>query len=425
MKKLELVNLDTDIYTEKLPNGLEIYVVPKNNVNNIYATFTTKFGSRTNEFIPFGEKEMHKFPEGVAHFLEHKAFEQEDGIDPFSIFTKNGADCNASTDRFKTTYMFSGPTNFKENINTLLDFVQTPYFTDENVNKEKGIIAQEIEMYKDNPFREGYDKIILNTLVKNPVRYSVGGTVSSIKKITKEDLYRCYNTFYNPNNMFVVVTGNVEPKEVISIIKENQEKKKFKKIKLITTKEYDEPDSVEKEEDKLEMNVTIPKMFLSYKFNIKDFKDDDNLGLYFSIYTDLKFGPTSVFSEKMKKEGIITYDVDFSLTKIDNHMLVVFDDETNKPNELIKNIKTEYSKVNITKQDFERKKKSLLASSVYMSDNIYSLNNKIVNDIIHKDGLKNDIYDIIKNLDYDKLIEIFKNISFENTSKLVINPKQS
>ena len=171
MKKIPLTELDTNIFFEKLDNGLEVYVVPKKNINNIYATFTTKFGSRTNEFVPLGEKDFIKnYPEGIAHFLEHKAFEQKDGIDPFPFFSANGCDSNASTDRFKTSYLFAGPNHFKENMNYLLDFVQEPYFTDENVEKEKGIIEQEIKMYKDQPFREGYDRVILNSFVKNPVR---------------------------------------------------------------------------------------------------------------------------------------------------------------------------------------------------------------------------------------------------------------
>lgn len=423
MKKIPLTKLDTDIYFEKLDNGLEVYVVPKDNVNNIYATFTTKFGSRTNEFVPLGEKDFIKVPEGIAHFLEHKVFEQKDGIDPFTFFSSNGSDSNASTDRFKTMYLFSGPTDFKDNINYLLDFVQSPYFTDENVKKEKGIIEQEIEMYKDQPFREGYDRIILNSFVKNPVRYSVGGTVKSINKITKEDLYNCYNTFYNPNNMIVVITGNVNPKEAIKIVKENQENKKLKKMVEIKIKDYKEPDKVYKDFEQLKMNVTIPKVFLAYKFNIEKIKEDIDLNYYFSIYTDLKFGPTSILADELKKKKIITTDIDFTLLKIDNHLLIVFDCETEKTNELINIIKKEFNNFDVTEVDFERKKKAILSACVYMSDNIYSLNNKIINDIIHYGKVTNDLYNNIRNLNFSKMKDIISDLNFNNNSTVIINSK--
>ena len=308
-------------------------------------------------------------------------------------------------------------------MNYLLDFVQEPYFTDENVEKEKGIIEQEIKMYKDQPFREGYDRVILNSFVKNPVKYSVGGSVESIKKITKEDLYKCYNTFYNPNNMIVVVTGNVKPKEVIEVIKENQEQKELKKMVEIKTKEYKEPDTVDKEFEEIKMNVTIPKLLLSYKFNIEALKDDINLNYYFSLYGDLKFGATSILADKLKEQKIITSDIDFTLLKIDNHLLVVFDAETNKTKELVDIIKKEFKNFDVKKEDFERKKKAILAACIYMSDNIYSLNNKITNDIIHYNRVINDMYDNIKELDFKKMKKIITNLDFSNTATVIINSK--
>ena len=150
MKIIPINNLEMDVCYEKLDNGLEIYVVKKKNSKNIYATFTTKFGSNINEFVPAYENKMIKVPDGVAHFLEHKMFEQEDDVDPFTFFSERGADANANTNNYKTTYLFSGPNFFEDNINFLLDYVQKPYFTDENVEKEKGIIEQEIKMYLDD-----------------------------------------------------------------------------------------------------------------------------------------------------------------------------------------------------------------------------------------------------------------------------------
>ena len=144
MKKSNLIRLDLELFYEKLKNGLEVYIVPKENVNGVYVTFNAKFGSACNEFVPIGKENMYKVPYGVAHFLEHKMFEQKDGKDPFDFFGERGCDANANTSNYKTTYLFSGSNRFSENINYLLDYVQSPYFTLENVEKEKGIIEQEI-----------------------------------------------------------------------------------------------------------------------------------------------------------------------------------------------------------------------------------------------------------------------------------------
>ena len=142
MKTIDYKNLDLTLIYEKLDNGLEIFVLPKKNVNNIYVTFNTKYGSNISEFKPFDKDKMVKVPLGIAHFLEHKLFEQEDGTDIFSFYSERGADCNANTNYTKTSYLFSCPNFFKENINMLLDYVQSPYFTDENVNKEKGYYSR-------------------------------------------------------------------------------------------------------------------------------------------------------------------------------------------------------------------------------------------------------------------------------------------
>ena len=244
MQSREIVKTDLEVFSEKLDNGLKVYIVPKSDSNNVYVTFTTNYGAYQSEFIPYDNDEMIKVPEGVAHFLEHKLFATEDGTDPFTFFGKSGASSNASTSTYKTTYLFEGMNDFERNLNYLLDFVQEPYFTDENVEEEKGIIIQELKMYQDNPFRMGYEKSLKNTFKTSPIRVPVGGSVSSVSAITKEDLYTCYNTFYHPSNMILVITGSVNPEKTLEIVKNNQEHKKFNAEKEIITKKYDEPDQV-------------------------------------------------------------------------------------------------------------------------------------------------------------------------------------
>lgn len=423
MKKTKIEKLKLEVYEEKLDNGLEIYIIPKN-CNNIYATFSTKYGSNNDEFVPLNETKMKSFPLGIAHFLEHKMFEMEDGKDPFEIYSNNGADANANTSNYKTTYLFSGPEFFKENINFLLDYVQKPYFTEQNVEKEKGIIIQEIKMYQDDPYSVIYEKGIYNSFIKHPIKIPVIGDIENVKKITKENLYSCYNTFYNPGNMFIVVTGNVEPQEVIEIIKQNQNNKKFDKFKKIKQKEYEEPDKIEKETETIKMDINIPKLTLNYKINYKklnlDLREIQN---YLSIITDINIGSTSILNEELKNNNIITSDIDFTFIYTDKHILLTILGETEKIELLSSKIEEKMNNLEITEEEFERKKLSTMSSYIFMSDNIFSMNEKIMNNIIKYNEIKTDDIEYVKNLNFNKAKQIIKQLDLSNKCKVIIEPK--
>ena len=424
MKKTNIEKLKLDIYEEKLENGLEIYIIPKNNCNNIYATFSTKYGSNNDEFVPIGEHKMKRFPLGIAHFLEHKMFEMEDGRDPFEIYSNNGADANANTSNYKTTYLFSGPEFFEENINFLLDYVQKPYFTDENVEKEKGIITQEIKMYQDDPYSVLYEKGIYNSFINHPIKIPVIGDIKNITKITKEDLYACYNTFYNPGNMFVVVTGNVDPEKTINIIKENQKRKKFEKISKIKQKEYDEPDNIEKAKETIKMDISLPKLGLNYKINYKDLNMDIRDALaYLSIIIDINIGTTSLLNESLKNNNIITSNLDFTFLYTDKHILMTILGETQKIEVLQENIEKQINNLKITEEEFERKKLNVASSYVFMSDNIFSMNEKIMNNIIKYNEIKTDDIEYTKNLSFNKAKQLIKNLDLTNKNIVIIEPK--
>ena len=422
MKKSNLAKLDLHLYSEKLSNGLEVYIVPKDNVNGIYVTFTTKFGSACNEFVPKDEKEMKKVPFGIAHFLEHKMFEQEDGKDPFDFYGERGCDANANTSNEKTTYLFSGANKFNENLNFLLDYVQSPYFTDENVEKEKGIIEQEIKMYDDSPYYKIYDGIVYNSFVNHPIKHPIAGTVEDIKNITKEDLYTCYNTFYNPSNMFLVITGNVDPEDTINIIKANQEKKDLKKSNKIEIKTYDEPNEVARSQQKVKMDVEISKIGIGYKIdcsklnmNINDVKS------YLSLLFDLKIGPTSYINEKLKNMNLITHDLDVSFVKTDKHILIVIIVDTNEPLKVQRLIEEELEDLKIEEKELERKKKVRKSNCIYRSDDIYSINNKIVSNIMNYGGVILDDYKKIDEINIKEMKKITSKISLSNKTIFVVD----
>lgn len=423
--KNSLVKMDLDLYYEKLDNGLEVYIVPKDNVNGIYVTFSTKFGSIHNEFIPYDRSKMTKFPLGVAHFLEHKLFEQEDGTDPFTYYSDRGCDSNANTSNFKTTYLFSGTSHLDENLSYLLDYVQSPYFTDENVEKEKGIIEQEIRMYDDSPYYKLFDKVVYNAFKTHPIRYPIAGNISSIKSITKNDLYTCYHTFYNPANMFLVVTGNVDYKDVLSIVKENQKNKEFKPYKEIKLKEYDEPDEVFKEYDESYMDIAIKKVSVGYKIRNNTKIDIDKFYRYIGMFFDIKFGAVSIFNEKIKNEDIIRTDLDITTLHTDKHVLVIITAETNKVERLLEEIEEELVDLKIQENDFERKKKVKKSSVIYRSDNIYAINNKIMSNIINYDKVILDEHAHIDELKYREFSNIIKEIDLKNKTIYELKVKEN
>ena len=411
--KNKLKNIDLDLYNYKLDNGLTLYVVPKCDANTKYVTFTTKYGSSILEFIPNGKDKYVKMPPGIAHFLEHKVFEEKNGIDPFTIFTNNGADTNANTSNNKTTYLFSGPINFNKNLNYLLDFVQNPYFTYDNVEKEKGIIEQEIKMYDDMPFWKLYDKTMANIFVNHPLKNSVAGKVSDIRKITADNLYDCYNTFYHPTNMFLVVTGNVNPDSVYKTVLKNQNKKQFIPYQDIKIKSLTEPDNVAKEKEIIKANVEIPKLAYALKINIKNY-DINELNLYLNTIFDIKFGSTSILDEELKTKHLITETIEYETILTDNHLVYMFLVETEKPNEIIKILDNELGNIKITKEELERKKKLLKSVVQFRSDNIYNINHKIINNIIKFGKVILDDYEIINNLNINKANNIIKDLDFTN-----------
>lgn len=423
MKKINIDKFDLDLIYEKLDNGLEIYVIPKNNCNNIYATFSTKFGSNNIEFVPINEKKMIKVNDGIAHFLEHKLFEQKDGIDPFTFYSENGADANANTTQKKTTYLFSGSSNIEENLNYLIDYVQEPYFTDKNVEKEKGIIIQEIKMYQDDADTILYESLTNNLFIKHPMKYPIIGTIDSVNKITKEQLYTCYNTFYHPSNMFIIVTGNVDAEKIIELIKNNQNQKKFKKFTSIKLKEYNEPDKVAKIHDSIELNVSIPKAAIGYKINTKNTKNLYQFILYILILFDSKFGSTSNFINQLINEQIINSDLYIDYDNTENHIIIYIMGESKEPNLLLNKINEEIKNLTITEKEFERKKKTLISSLIYISDNIFSLNHNVMNDIIRYGKFNENKYEQIKKLNYKEFKNLISNSDITNYSTFIINSK--
>jgi len=255
--------LEETVYHETLNNGLQVFLLPKTGFRKTYATLTTRFGSIDHRFRT-ADGDVVELPDGIAHFLEHKMFEEEDS-DVFYRFAQQGASANAFTSFNRTAYLFSCTDRVKENLLTLLDFVQRPYFTDENVEKEKGIIGQEIRMYEDDPDWQVYFGLLQSLYVQHPVRIDIAGTVESIAKIDKALLYRCYETFYHPSNMILLVVGRLEPEVTLEWIRENQAAKSFAPPPSVERLYPEEPASVAARERRRQLPVAVPKFMFGFK----------------------------------------------------------------------------------------------------------------------------------------------------------------
>ncbi len=309
MEKIVYEQLGETLFYEKMANGLEVYVLPKEGFNKTYATFTTKYGSIDNHFVPRGQTEMKRVPDGIAHFLEHKLFEKEDG-DVFQLFSKQGASANAFTSFTRTAYLFSSTSNVLQNVETLLNFVQEPYFTEQTVEKEKGIISQEIHMYEDNPDWRIYFGTIGGMYDTHPVKIDIAGTDETIAAITKDLLYECYETFYHPSNMIFFVVGSLNAEEMMNFIRENQSKKTFSEVKTVERFHYDEKKERAKEKTVFHMAVQTPKCIVGVKSPVMtNLKEELAIG----ISLDYLFGKSSKHYEELYEKGFIdeTFSYDY------------------------------------------------------------------------------------------------------------------
>ena len=421
MKKIKIKGIEEEVYYEKLDNGLEVYLYTKDNVHMNYVTFTTRYGSVYNEFIPINSDKMTTFPKGIAHFLEHKVFAQKEDPQPMEFFAKSGSVCNAYTTFKNTTYLFYATESLTENIEYLLDYVQNIYLTDESVESEKGIISEEIHMYDDRPNSILEEKIRKNTLKTNPYKDSIIGTTEDINKITKEDLETCYHTFYHPSNMFLVVTGNFNPEEVIEVIKKNQDKKNFTKEDKIKIKEFNEEDKVVKEKEVIKVETNIPKVAYTLKIPIKNLKiTRRKLHLYLYILFTILFDETSEFDEELKKENIISNTTYVNLINCDTHILISLMNETNKYEEFIEKVKEKLNNLEINEKDFNRKKKVLISNEIFAYENVEAVGDIIVDNIIYNKELEDNPIEIINNLNMKEFLELIKKIDIKNTSLVVL-----
>lgn len=366
MKIIESTKIKEKAYFEKLENGLNIIIIPKENTNKKYVIWGTNFGSIDNRFIMPGSNEEVFIPDGVAHFLEHKMFEQPNGTNSLDTLMALGLEANAYTTNDHTAYLFECSSDkFYEGLDELMDYVQSPYFTDENVEKEKGIIGQEIMMYDDDP---GF-KLYLNTMDclyhKNAVKLDIAGTIESISKIDPDVLYKCYNTFYHPSNMTLVVCGNFKPEKLIEEIKKRLKHKENQgEIKRI----YEvEEDSINRKIKETNMEVSVPIFMIGYKDKLPNSEEIVKKHIAIEVILNMLIGKSSELYKELYNNGdlLAEPDLDYEFSKQYAHVLI--SGQSKNPQVIYERFKTEVEKFKrngLNEEHFERIKRKIYGDYV-------------------------------------------------------------
>ena len=405
MKLIESTKIKEKAYIEKLENGLTVIIIPKQNTKKKYVIWGTHFGSIDNRFIMPKTGEEVFVPDGVAHFLEHKMFEQENGKNSLDVLMSLGVDANAYTTNNHTAYLFETTNNFYEALDELMDYVQHPYFTDENVEKEKGIIAQEIGMYDDDPGWQLYMNALDCMYKENAIKIDIAGTVESISKIDKDVLYKCYNTFYNPSNMALVVCGEFNPEEILQEIKNRiVEKENQGEIKRI----YPENEKgINKKYKETKMQVSKPIFLIGFKDETLR-KDKVKKHIAIEILMNMLVGKSSAFYKNMYDEGLLLAPLDMDYEYTDNYAHVMLTGQSKEPKKVQEELLKEINKLkqNRDNEYFERIKKKVYGDYVVEYNSVADIARMFLSDYFKG----------VNSLDY---IEQYNEVSTQYTNEIL------
>ena len=386
------------LYYKRHESGLKIYIMPRKDYSSSYAIFGTKYGSIDSEFIVPGENAPTKVPDGIAHYLEHKMFDMPDNSNVFDSFSRFGGNANAFTSFDMTAYLFSATSNFEENLKILMDYVQKPYFTEESVKKEQGIIGQEIRMYDDNANWRVFFNFLDCLYQNHPVKKDIAGTVESIAEINSELLYKCYNTFYNLSNMTIFVTGDFEPEKILSVIEKNIIKNEpfNEEIKRIYPKE---PKEVAAKYKEINLCVAMPKFVMGFELQKKAIATE--------ILLKMLFSKSSPLYEKLYNDGLITPDFATEYSPQIDYAYTAVEGESKNPQKVYDTI-IEYidqlHKTGLSQDDFERAKKVVWGNYVCSYNDIEGFAHSFLTNSF-------------MGIDYFDFYNAYKAVSFDDVKK--------
>ena len=424
IEKLEYKKAGETIYSYRHESGLKAFVVPKKGYSKKHATYSTHYGSINNEFQVPGESEITKVPDGIAHFLEHKLFEQETGS-VMEKFSALGSSPNAYTGFSQTVYLFSCTYKFDENFKLLVDFVQNPYITEESVEKETGSIGQEIMMYQDNPGWRVFFNLLRAFYSNNPVRVDIAGTVESISKINRETLYKCYNTFYHPSNMVILVVGDVDPQQVFqqveSGIKPSKPQPEIKRIFPV------EPAKVSTNYAEQTLAVSMPQFQMGFKDTGFESGGMECMKreIAVKLILDMLMGRSSKFYNSLYEEGLVNTSFDFDYTIEESYAFSLFGGESSDPMAVRDRIAAHMENVRKTgldKGDYERIRRAMLGRFMKQLNSIERISHAFIS-VYFKDVNLFDYLGVYDKITMEYVNEIFnQHFNLDNLALSVIKP---
>lgn len=421
MQKKEYPTVNETVYSYQHSSGLRIYIVEKPEFQKSCAYFATHFGSIDNHFVPLQEEQYIQVPDGVAHFLEHKMFEQPDGENVFDTFSKYGASANAFTSSDITAYYFWCTNSFEENLKTLLHYVQTPYFTEENVAKEQGIIGQEIRMYDDDPNWRAFFNMLGCLYHNHPVKVDIAGTVESIAEITKDTLYTCYNTFYHPSNMALCIVSNVSAEKVKETI--DKTLKEIKAAKPVARKYPEEPKTIHKPYQEAALSVAKPLFYIGFKDSmLYEGKELLKHKLCCKIALDLLLGKSSDLYNTLYEQGLISSSFSYAYTGGLEFAYTEIAGESDDPKQVAKRVQETLSGFCFSDEALERAKRMRIGRFLRVLDDAEEYTNMFARNILQNiDMLESiQVYQDITCTDIEAIFQT--HLTAENMVLSVVNP---
>ncbi len=402
-------------------SGLKIYIMEKPQYKSSFAIFGTKYGSIDTCFSKNGGEQV-CVPEGIAHFLEHKLFESEDG-DAFSKYAKTGASANAFTSFDRTCYLFSCSDKFYENLGILLSFVQSPYFTEATVKKEQGIIGQEIRMYDDSPSWRVMFNMLMQMYHSHPVRIDIAGTTESIAQIDSSLLYKCYETFYNPSNMFICIVGNIDTDKVLSQIE-----KGILNVAPVTIErgEINEPQTVVSNYVEQKLEVAMPMFCLGFKQKIASPYRRLKSKVCVALLLQIICGDASPLYEKLMNEGLINDDFDCEYFTGRDYAAVIFEGESREPKVVAEEIKKEIARIRVEGVDkklFSAVKCGMYGDAIRRFNSVEGLAMRLVDCAMFDYDLFEELR-LLKTVTYDDVMRRLDVFDEDNAVLSVINPRE-
>ena len=409
--------LDEGYYSIEHKSGLQIYVYPKADYASAYAVFGTKYGSIDTRFKRSDREDFIEIPAGTAHFLEHKLFESEE-LDAFQRYAKTGASANAFTSFDRTCYLFTCTGSFKENFEILIDFVRHPYFTEATVQKEQGIIGQEIDMYKDSPEWECFFNLLGSMYVNHPVKIDIAGTKESISQITAEMLFSCYDTFYNLSNMALAVAGKTTVEEVLEVAD-----RLLEETEKVTVERAFLPEPADIVSDYVEENLPVatPVFAFGYKENHETAERSIDEEIAMLIILEVLAGQMSPFYKKLLDDGLVNTSFSTEYFNGFNYAAPIFSGESVNPREVcerIKNAVAELKVKGISEEEFEIVRKKQYGKTVRAFSDIDTVANGLITTHFAKDELFAE-FNAVKNMELSFVNELLRK-SFDE-SKAVLS----